>query len=409
MHDVAIVGAGPGGSAAAYYLARAGLDVIFVDKASFPRDKTCGDGLTPRALNILEDMGLLARLFQAGCHTTQFEITAPNGRSVAASFPQFNRQPGYTLIVPRLILDDMIRLAALAAGAAFESPLRVTDITTDQAGVTITGQGQGKAVKLKARLGIIATGASTPLLLRMGILKQTPPLALAARAYFEDIRGITDRLQLRFDGLPMPAYGWIFPLSKASANIGAGAFPAGWGRWRLPRTGTAKTAFDAFLQAPALRAMLTNARQVGPVKGYPIRIDFPNAPTYAERVLLVGEAAGLVNPLTGEGIDYALESGKLAAEHLIGMFTAGDLAQNILAEYDRLLRQRFQRLFTTCHWMRDLFSNRLLINSLIGAAIRRPDLKMILINIAFGDQTILENITVRRILRRLFNLAPPGD
>jgi geranylgeranyl reductase family protein len=404
MHDVIIVGAGPGGSAAAYYLARQGLDVLLLDKATFPRDKTCGDGLTPRALGILENMGLLDNLCQVGYRVNRLEIVSPKGCAVEAPFPGQNGQSGHTLIVPRLTLDDAIRAYALNHGAKFESPVRVMDVTADQHGVTVTGKRQSQTFTARARLAIIATGASVPLLLHMGLLKKTPLMALAARAYFENVRGLSDAIQLRFDGVPMPGYGWVFPLPDSAANVGAGIFPAGWDRWRMRAAGTARAAFDAFIQAPAVQAMLTEARQVGPIKGYPLRMDFATAPTYGERVLLVGEAAGLVNPLTGEGIDYALETGKIAAEHIITLLTSGDLSCPALAEYDQLLRQRFQRLFIICTWIRDLFVNPLLINHMVSGAARRPDLKMTLINIAFGKETTLENITLGRILKKVLKV-----
>jgi len=249
-------------------------------------------------------------------------------------------------------------------------------------------------------VAIVAIGANIPLLRQMGLLKQTPQMALAARAYFEGVSGLTDQMLLSFDGVPLPGYGWVFPLPNSAANVGAGIFPFGWiGQWIPRRT---RTTFDTFIQTQTVQSMLAGAHQVGPVKGYPLRIDFATAPTFGERVLLVGEAAGLVNPLTGEGIDYALESGKVAAEYLIKMFSTGDFSRQHLAGYDQALRQRFQRLFVFCSWTRDLFVNPLLINSMVSAAARRPDLKMLLINIMFGQQTALDNISMRRVLRRVF-------
>lgn len=399
MHDVVIVGAGPGGSAAAYYLAKQGLDVMLLDKSDFPRDKTCGDGLTPRALNILRDMDLLNDLLQLGSRVNSLEIAAPKGHAVEAPFPKENGKPGYTLIVPRLVFDDAVRAKALASGAKFESPVRVTEVIPDRNSVVVTGKRHGQAVTIKARVAIVAVGANIPLLLQMGLLKQTPQMALAARAYFEGVGGLTDQMLLSFDGVPLPGYGWVFPLPNSAANVGAGIFPWGWmGRWIPRRT---RSAFDTFTQTQTVQSMLAGAHQVGPVKGYPLRMDFATAPTFGERVLLVGEAAGLVNPLTGEGIDYALESGKVAAEYLVKQFEAGDFSRQHLAGYDQALRRRFQRLFVFCSLTRNLFVNPLLIEPMVRAAIRRPDLKMLLINIMFGQQAALENISVRRVLRRV--------
>lgn len=405
MHDVVIVGAGPGGSAAAHYLARQGLDVLLLDKADFPRDKTCGDGLTPRALGVLDDMGLLGDLLRTGYRINRMEIIAPKGHAVAAPLARGDGRLDYALVVPRLILDDTIRQRALASGADFQSPVRVTDITPEEQGVTIKGEHHGHPVTVRARMAIVATGASVKLLLRMGVLEQVPPMALAARAYFEGITGLTDQVHLHFDGVPLPGYGWVFPLSGSSANLGAGYMPIGGFRrsWPRPR----RAPFDSFLQHPPIQALLDGARRVGPVKGYPLRTDFASAPTFGERVLLVGEAAGLVNPLTGEGVDYALESGRLAAEHIARMFAAGDFSRASFAAYDQLLRRHFQRLFVFCGRIKVLFGSSFGLNRAVSAAAHYADLKMLLINVGLGTQEAPGGVSLKTLLKVLFAAPPP--
>src|SRR5439155_4138017 len=152
IHDIVIVGAGPGGSSAAHYLAKRGLDVLLLDKADFPRDKTCGDGLTPRALAVLDDMGILGELLRAGWRINGLEIVAPRGHSVGATIPQSAARPGYALVVPRLILDNIIRERALASGAAFQSPVRVTGITPESQGVVVTGEHGGRPLSVRGRI-----------------------------------------------------------------------------------------------------------------------------------------------------------------------------------------------------------------------------------------------------------------
>jgi flavin-dependent dehydrogenase len=132
--------------------------------------------------------------------------------------------------------------------------------------------------------------------------------------------------------------------------------------------------------------VLDGARQTGPVKGYPIRVDFLSAPTFAERTLLVGEAAGLVNPLTGEGIDYALESGKLAAEHLAELLQTGDFSQQRLAAYDSLLRARFANIFRFSTRVRDWYCLPPVLNVLVPLANRRPELRQLLASIILGER-----------------------
>jgi flavin-dependent dehydrogenase len=203
---------------------------------------------------------------------------------------------------------------------------------------------------------------------------------LAARAYFEDLQADVARsFQLRFDDVPMPGYGWVFPVKARAANIGVGFLPR-------KGSGTAGLAFDHFIRSTALRPMLDGARQDGPLKGYPIRVDFLQAPTFAERTLLVGEAAGLVNPLTGEGIDYALESGSIAAEHLLQTFASGDFSAAQLAAYGATLHNRFDKIFRFSEWIRDWYCKPPLLNVLVPLANRRPELRQLLASIVLGER-----------------------
>ena len=400
MYDVAVVGAGPGGSAAAHYLTQGGLDVLLLDKFSFPRDKTCGDALTPRALRVLDEMGLLDELLRVGHRLNEIALIAPKGHSVVAPVPRKDGKTDYVLIVPRLILDHIILQRSVTGGAHFESPVRVNDIEQDVKGLVVRGEYRGRAVSYKARMAIVATGANIKLLLQMGLLKKPPLMMLCARAYFEGMRDVSDEVQCHFDGVPLPGYGWMFPLSDSSANIGAGFFRSGLtARW-MPAT--AREAFDTFIQTPLLNNALSGAQRAGPIKGYPLRVDFASAPTFSDRVMLVGEAAGLVNPVTGEGIDYALESAKMAAEQLLSMFAAGDLSGERLKAYDRLLRRRYQDLFVLCNRLRFVYLNPLILNRVVSAAARDQDLMRIFMNIVLENQHVNEGLSTRTMLKVVF-------
>ena len=410
IYDVVIVGAGPGGSATAYYLAREGLGVLLLDKADFPRDKTCGDGLTPRALAILDDMGLLDHLVEVGCRITGMEIYGPNGQSIAAPIPASNGRPGYMLVVPRLALDNTLREHALARGAQFEPRVHVTDVKAQGDSVLVSGERSGQPVSFTGRVAVIAAGANLRLLLRLGMISETPPTMVAARAYYDDIDVLSDRVQFRFDGVPLPGYAWVFPTGQRSANIGAGYFARS--KRERTRFASPQDALRSFVETSHIKDVIGRARRVSPVKGYPLRVDFTTAPTFSERVLLVGEAAGLVNPLSGEGVDYALESARVAADHLIGMVQSADFSRARFEAYDRDLREHFQALFEFCDRLRGLFFNRPALNLLIKVAAMRNDLKMLLIRIVLGDHTVPRRVAISKVIRTLLwprRLSKPVD
>ena len=399
IFDVVVVGAGPGGSATAWYLARQGLRVLLLDKAEFPRDKTCGDGLTPRALAVLDDMGLLEQLSQAGCRINGLEIYAPNGNSISAPIPPGAGRPAYMLVVPRLTLDNILREHAQAAGVVFQSRVHVTGVQAHGDGVLVEGEREGSRVCFAGRAAVIATGANPRLLLRMGALPQLPPTMVAARAYYDHLDVMSDRVQLRFDGVPMPGYAWVFPTAPRTANVGAGFYPAGMRR-RLP---SPQEAMARFVRETHLSQALARAQRISPVKGYPLRVDFTSAPTYSGRALFVGEAAGLVNPLSGEGVDYALESARVAACCLAGMCAADDFSPAQFEAYDRELRRHFQALFNFCARMRDLFFNRPALNLLIALAAHRNDLKLLMIRIVLGDQPAPRKLSWRNVFEVLLS------
>jgi len=396
MADVVIIGAGPGGSSAAYWLARRGLDVRLLDKSEFPRDKTCGDGIAPRSLAALDRMGLLAKL-----NTPRFTAArafGPGGRQMCASMGiRGSHYPQYSLVIRRAEFDDAVRRHAIDAGAAFSGGFNVQSVLNAGERVVVSGQRSGRMEVIEARLAIVAVGANMALLKSIGILKRVPQMILAARAYFEGLDPKDDLLDFYFNDVIRPGYGWIFPLGDGTANVGAGFLS------KRGRKTTTREALDFFLERnAAARERLNGAQRIGPVKGYPLRIDFATAPTFGDRTLLVGEAAGLVNPLTGEGIDFALESGEIAAEFAADALPRGDLSRRALRGYDRLLRQKFQSIFVATTWLRRLYLNPPVLRLLMDRAARRPELAELIGGVVTATVDPRVGLNPATILKYLF-------
>jgi flavin-dependent dehydrogenase len=272
--------------------------------------------------------------------------------------------------VRRRELDEALLGHAVEAGATFTGGLSVTRLTPERHGIAIHGRRHREPVTLAARLAILAVGASFPLLRTQGLLGRPSSMILASRAYFENLEPEARMMDFYIDDVVMPGYGWVFPFGDGTANVGAGV------KWRPGRTTpNGNAAFHHFVRRSlGVRRRLGGARQVGPIAGYPIRTDFLTAKTSGERMLLVGEAAGLVNVFTGDGIDFALESGELAAQFAAQALEKGDLSNRALGRYDALLGDRFRSDIRATSWLSRIYLSRPIARRFLRSARRYPEL-----------------------------------
>ena len=339
--EVLVIGAGPGGATIATRLAEAGRDVLLIDRAQFPRDKTCGDGLTPRCIAALEQAGMLEAVLAAGAtKITGLKVVGPYGQEAQLMFDQFlDKHPPYGLTLERFTLDEVLLQHAIARGVRFLDRLKISDFTLDGNHITAThGTREGEALSIVADVVILATGASNTLLRRLGIMDKMPRTVRAARAYFEGVNEPEPLFSFYFKQFLMPGYAWIFPLGNGRVNAGAGL-------WPMPLVHRGKPALPHLLErfANEQSANGNQWRRDGPVKGYPIRTDFPSHRLFGDNWLIIGEAAGLVSPATGEGIDLAIESGLLAADMLIDWLAEGKWRGRA---YQRRIWYKFAPLFS---------------------------------------------------------------
>ncbi len=377
-HDVIVVGAGPAGSATAYFLAKQGADVLLLDKSEFPRDKTCGDAISPRALHVINQMGLLDELTVAAHCVHSLHLYAPNGVHIETPVPAETGMPDYTLVVPRLQLDVRLQSCAIEAGAQFQGEEKVIDLLRlEEAVVGVRTRTRAGEQEYIASGVVIATGAAMRVMESADLLPSKPSLMLAARTYFEDVSDIRDQIEFYFNDVALPGYGWMFPTGPTSANVGVGYI----GKLHS----SPRVAFDKLIEEhPRLQEILSQARGVGPVKSFPLRVDFHKSQKTAAGLIAVGEAVGLVNPYTGEGIDYALESGQIAAKVVGALLQRGMpwTVQN-LEPYVQTVNARFQKLFVLMTRARGLYYNPHVLNRIFGGG--RQALVKTLVEIAFSN------------------------
>jgi menaquinone-9 beta-reductase len=335
--DVIVVGAGPAGSAAAFYLASAGYDVIMVDKQKFPRDKVCGDFVSPIAQNELEKIGITKLPeFESSNMISKASVYLDGEKLISKSVPKVEGLPSYGRVTPRFILDKLLLDAACKEGAVFLEELKAVSMQVKKNVVEVKAEDSSGERALKARLLIGADGSNSTI---AKLLRGTPPSTadriVAIRGYFEGIEGSENQADLHFNRQSFPGYCWLFPTGKNQANVGIGMVLD-----TIPSGNRLNELLENLIENDsALRQRLKNAKLIGQIKGWPLTTYNANQLLVDDRVMLVGDAAGLVNPLNGEGIQYALLSGRWASQVAIKAIEKNDFSKDALSEYPRVVEK----------------------------------------------------------------------
>jgi geranylgeranyl reductase family protein len=375
--DVVVVGAGPGGSSAAYHLARHGLSVLLLEKTEFPREKVCGDGLTPRAVRQLIKMGIDTRPEAGWLHNRGLRIVG-GGIRMELDWPELASFPGYGLTRTRLDFDQLLAERARAAGAELLTGHTVSGPVLNQEGrvVGVTAACGGEPRQFHAPLVLAADGVSARFALALGMAKREDrPIGVAVRRYYHsparhDDDYLESWLELRSreagqrgesrssreDQKLLPGYGWIFGLGDGRVNVGLGVLnsSAGWGKTNFRRMLT-----EWLSTTPPDWGMNDEANAAGPILGAALPMGFNRVPHYTRGVLLVGDSGGMVNPFNGEGIAYAMESGELAAEIAVQALArpAGPARERALRAYPLELRHRYGGYYRLGGWFVKLIGN----------------------------------------------------
>jgi len=389
--DVLVVGAGPSGSAASYWLASRGHRVLAIEQKHFPREKTCGDGLTPRAVRQLHDMGLADRL--TGFQRFDGLRSIAHGLTLELAWPDHPDFPSYGYVVRRRELDEMVAEQAVKAGATIWQGAEAVAPVVDGgllAGAMVRDKDSSAVVPVRARYVVVADGANSRFGRSLGTARDRSfPLGMAIRGYFtspfHDEPWIESHLDLRDrDGHHLPGYGWIFPVGDGTVNVGVGLLSTFQG-WKNINTSHLMEAFCE--TAPARWGISADTATCAPTGGR-----LPTGGSVTPRVgptfVVAGDAAGLVNPFNGEGISIAYETGRLAADAVDLALTSGDgLA---LQTYDARLQEVYGLYFKVA---------RVFVRAIGNPAVMRE-----LSRVGMQSRTLME-----WVLRIMANLLRPEE
>ena len=347
MIDVLVVGAGPAGALTAQRLARAGASVLVLERARFPRHKLCGDTINPGAVRELELAGIAGCIRQHAIPISGMRVSGAGGVTVDGAYP--NGLEG--LAIPRDTLDGLLADAARAAGARVEFGARVTGPIVDDrgrvAGVTVMCPSKREPVRVHARLTIAADGRRSSIGMRLGLARHPQRRRWAVGAYFEDVEGLSAAGEMHVRG---GAYLGIAPLPGGIANV---CFVTSRrSGWRDPE-GQLLTAIES---TPEIWERFASARRVSPVSVLgPLAVDAPVAGSSG--LLLAGDAAGFIDPMTGDGMRFAFAGARLAADTALAALESGDT----ITAWQVLTKRR-----------RDLFAGKWRFNRSLAALVDHP-------------------------------------
>jgi geranylgeranyl reductase family protein len=414
--DVIVVGAGPGGSAAAYYLAQHGLDVLQLEKTQFPREKVCGDGMTPRSVKQLIKMGV--DIDGPGWLRNRGLRVIGGGIRMELDWPELATYPEFGLTRTRLDFDELLSARAVKAGVRLRTNTNVTGPVTDRAGRVVgvaATDPDKKPVEYRAPLVLACDGVSGRFPLAMGIAKREDrPIGVAVRRYYQSpVRTHDDYLEswleLR-DGRTgaetlLPGYGWIFGLGDGRVNVGLGVLNSstsfGQANYRQMLT-------DWLASTPDEWQLNDERFADGPIRGAALPMGFNRVPHYSRGVMLVGDSGGMVNPFNGEGIAYAMESGELAAEIAVDALSRrpGPARERALQYYPRELKARYGGYYRLGGWFVKLIGNPQVMRLCTRHGMPHPVLMRFVLKLLANLTDPRGGDAMDRVINTLTRIAP---
>jgi geranylgeranyl reductase family protein len=416
--DVIVVGAGPAGSAMATHLARAGLDVLLLEKSTFPREKVCGDGLTPRGVKQLIDLGIDTREQNGWLHNRGLRILG-GGITLELPWPDLASFPPYGVVRPRQDFDQLLATHAQAAGARMQERTTVTDAILDQR----TGRVQGVNARVgpdkqpasyRAPLTVACDGVSARVALSAGIDKRDDrPMGVAVRRYYESPRSKDDFLESHLelwdrsdpsDPKLLPGYGWIFGMGDGTSNVGLGILSTSKAYGSTDYRALLRSWLDGTPEEWGFR----EHNATGKIGGAALPMGFNRTPHYRNNLLLVGDAGGMVNPFNGEGIAYAMESAAIAAQCVIQALARpeGAARERALEHYPVALKEAVGGYFRLGNAFSRLIGNPAVMRSATKHGMPRRTLMRFVLKLLANLYDTKDGDAMDRVITAMTRLAP---
>lgn len=335
VYDAVVLGGGPAGAIAAMYLKRLGKNVLLLDKARFPRDKVCGDAQGRKAARIMKELGIYEGYERLpGQKIYGITLSSPNGTQVYLDVAQRTEPaPGY--VHTRMVFDNF--LFQCAKERLETRVFNATELVIEDGfvkGVAGTNE-HGEQEQIRANLVLAADGANSMVAIKTGLNKNPDDHHLVAlRAYYKNVKGMTDRIEIHLIKTLLPGYFWIFPLPNGEANVGLGMIKSDMQKKKIDLR---KSIVKEIEENPLFKNRFKGAELVGPIVGWNLPVASYHRKCYGNGFLLLGDAASLIDPLSGEGIGNAMISGKLAAQIAAEALRAKDYSEKFLQKYDKML------------------------------------------------------------------------
>ncbi len=336
--EVIIVGAGPSGSAAAISLVRKGRDVLLIDHQDFPRDKACGDGIPADAIEVLYSLGMEERFRAANFYTVnRLLLSSPREYVLEAELAPGERYGASSYVVPRVEFDALIQEHAVDSGADFLQARVKKVIIEDSQVKGVVARVNGTEEEVRAKVVIGADGVTSTIARAVRPDKHRDEhRAVALRCYIQDIEVLPHEVEFYLYKGILPGYAWIFPVGEGQANLGLGM--------RLDKfrksTRTLEELIDVFLDMPAIKSRLSRGGDIQDISVWQLNFGSQDMKRAYDGAMLIGDAAGLINPLTGGGIHSGLQSAMIAADVIDQALNEGNVSNERFQEYESLLHER---------------------------------------------------------------------